>query len=199
MKVTHKWRWNLFLRRSRPPWIQMAQPTPVQTVSITQQAPRGQHQLPMKTVMQTGLTWCQCPSVHSGGNNAAKSSAPLASYELKYGHLTHAPASASQPTKRQIGDQLEQPQLKCVKTRDSKSIVIALSVSAPQKTKREKGVQKWRPGELSKLLSACGAQGIDTTRPLTHACSAFSWWAEGLWSGFTSALKTQNAGGLKTS
>ncbi|ELK36489.1 Forkhead box protein K2 [Myotis davidii] len=108
MKITDKGKWNLFLRRSRPPWIQTAQPTPVQTVSVMQQAPLGQHQPPMKTAMQTGLTWRQCPQCTA---RARTQPSPL--------HLraTHAPASASQPTTRQSGDQLKHPELKWVKTR----------------------------------------------------------------------------------
>lgn len=50
---------------------------------------------------------------------------------------THASASASLPTKRQNGDQTEQPELKRVKTEDSDSIVIALSVDAPPATLRD--------------------------------------------------------------
>uniref|UniRef100_A0A8C9UK74 Forkhead box K2 n=1 Tax=Spermophilus dauricus TaxID=99837 RepID=A0A8C9UK74_SPEDA len=44
---------------------------------------------------------------------------------------THASASASLPTKRQNGDQAEQPELKRIKTEDGESFVIALSVDAP--------------------------------------------------------------------
>lgn len=54
---------------------------------------------------------------------------------------THASASASLPTKRQNGDQTEQPELKRVKTEDGESIVIALSVDTPPAAGREKGVQ----------------------------------------------------------
>lgn len=54
---------------------------------------------------------------------------------------THASASASLPTKRQNGDQTEQPELKRVKTEDGESIVLALSVDAPPAAGREKGVQ----------------------------------------------------------
>lgn len=54
---------------------------------------------------------------------------------------THASASASLPTKRHNGDQLEQPELKRVKTEDGESIVIALSVDTPPAAVREKGVQ----------------------------------------------------------
>lgn len=54
---------------------------------------------------------------------------------------THASASASLPTKRQNGDQAEQPELKRIKAEDGESIVIALSVDAPPAAMREKGIQ----------------------------------------------------------
>lgn len=54
---------------------------------------------------------------------------------------THASASASLPTKRQNGDPSEQPELKRLKTEDSDSIVIALSVDTAPTAGREKGVQ----------------------------------------------------------
>ncbi|EDL34836.1 mCG12375, isoform CRA_b, partial [Mus musculus] len=54
---------------------------------------------------------------------------------------THASASASLPTKRQNGDQAEQPELKRVKAEDGESIVIALSVDAPPAAVREKAIQ----------------------------------------------------------
>ncbi|XP_039331777.1 forkhead box protein K2 isoform X2 [Saimiri boliviensis] len=113
--------------------IQTAQTTPVQTVTIVQQAPLGQHQLPIKTVTQNGTHVSPAPTaVHGQVNNAAS---PL--------HLlaTHASASASLPTKRQNGDQPEQPELKRIKTEDGESIVIALSVDPPPAAAREKGVQ----------------------------------------------------------
>ncbi|XP_034361775.1 forkhead box protein K2 [Arvicanthis niloticus] len=114
--------------------IQTSQGTPVQTVTIVQQAPLGQHQLPIKTVTQNGTHVVPMPTaVHSQVNNAVAS--PL--------HMlaTHASASASLPTKRQNGDQAEQPELKRVKAEDGESIVIALSVDAPPAAVREKAVQ----------------------------------------------------------
>lgn len=113
--------------------IQTPQATPVQTVTIVQQAPLGQHQLPIKTVTQNGTHVVPIPAVHSQVNNAVAS--PL--------HMlaTHASASASLPTKRQNGDQSEQPEVKRVKTEDSESIVIALSVDTPTPAVREKGAQ----------------------------------------------------------
>ncbi|CAH6776588.1 Foxk2 [Phodopus roborovskii] len=114
--------------------IQTPQGTPVQTVTIVQQAPLGQHQLPIKTVTQNGTHVVPTPTaVHSQVNNAVAS--PL--------HMlaTHASASASLPTKRQNGDQAEQPELKRIKAEDGESIVIALSVDAPPAAMREKGIQ----------------------------------------------------------
>ncbi|XP_023584943.1 forkhead box protein K2 [Trichechus manatus latirostris] len=114
--------------------IQTSPPTPVQTVTIVQQAPLGQHQLPIKTVTQNGTHMVPvAAAVHGQVNNAAAS--PL--------HMlaTHASASASLPTKRQNGEPPEQPELKRIKTEDGESIVIAVSVDAPPTAVREKGVQ----------------------------------------------------------
>ncbi|KAK2112459.1 Forkhead box protein K2 [Saguinus oedipus] len=47
----------------------------------------------------------------------------------------------SLPTKRQNGDQPEQPELKRIKTEDGESIVIALSVDTQPAAVREKSVQ----------------------------------------------------------
>uniref|UniRef100_A0A1A8RBI6 Forkhead box protein K2 n=2 Tax=Nothobranchius TaxID=28779 RepID=A0A1A8RBI6_9TELE len=87
--------------------------TPLQTVTIVQQAPIGQHQLPIKTITQNGT--------HSitTALQAPVSSAPVVASPL---HLlaAHASASASLPTKRQNSDQLvnEQPDAKRVKSED---------------------------------------------------------------------------------
>uniref|UniRef100_H0WR80 Forkhead box K2 n=1 Tax=Otolemur garnettii TaxID=30611 RepID=H0WR80_OTOGA len=135
--------------------IQPSQTTPVQTVTIVQQAPLGQHQLPIKTVTQNGTHVVPIPSaVHSQVNND-KHSAVIIYSPLPWSGLgvrntaasplhmlaTHASASASLPTKRQNGDQPEQPELKRLKTEDSESIVIALSMDTPPAAAREKGVQ----------------------------------------------------------
>lgn len=113
--------------------VQAAQGGPVQTVTIVQHGPLGQHQLPIQTVTQNGTHAVPVPATHSQGGSAAAS--PL--------HMlaTHASASASLPTKRQNGDPSEQPELKRVKTEDGESILIALSVDAPPATVREKGLQ----------------------------------------------------------
>ncbi|XP_058140947.1 forkhead box protein K2 isoform X2 [Dasypus novemcinctus] len=113
--------------------IQTAQAAPVQTVAIVQQAPRGQHQLPVKTVAQNGTHVVPVAAAAQGpGSNAAAS--PL--------HMlaTHASASASLPTKRQNGGQAEQPGLKRVKTEDGESIVVAMKVDAPPAATRGKGI-----------------------------------------------------------
>ncbi|XP_015804410.1 forkhead box protein K2 [Nothobranchius furzeri] len=87
--------------------------TPLQTVTIVQQAPIGQHQLPIKTITQNGT--------HSitTALQAPVGSAPVVASPL---HLlaAHASASASLPTKRQNSDQLvnEQPDAKRVKSED---------------------------------------------------------------------------------
>lgn len=86
--------------------LQTSQSTPIQTVTIVQQAPLGQHQLPVKAITQNGTH--VVAAIQGSGNTAS----PL--------HMlaTHASASASLPTKRQNGDQAEQPDTKRLKTED---------------------------------------------------------------------------------
>ncbi|XP_056152920.1 forkhead box protein K2 [Lampris incognitus] len=84
--------------------IQSSQATPLTTVTIVQQAPLGQHQLPIKTITQNGT--------HLVPISAAASTAVANPLHLL---ATHASASASLPTKRQNGDQSEQPESKRVK------------------------------------------------------------------------------------
>ncbi|XP_016382548.1 forkhead box protein K2 [Sinocyclocheilus rhinocerous] len=86
--------------------LQMSQSSPIQTVTIVQQAPIGQHQLPVKAITQNGT---HVVTAVQGSGNTASSLHMLA---------THASASASLPTKRQNGDQAEQPDTKRVKTED---------------------------------------------------------------------------------
>ncbi|XP_071321192.1 forkhead box protein K2-like [Trachinotus anak] len=85
--------------------------TPLQTVTIVQQAPIGQHQLPIKAITQNG-THSITTAIQGPASSAVAS--PL--------HLlaAHASASASLPTKRQNGDQLasEQPDAKRIKSED---------------------------------------------------------------------------------
>ncbi|XP_072523636.1 forkhead box protein K2 isoform X2 [Salminus brasiliensis] len=90
--------------------LQTSQGTPIQTVTIVQQAPLGQHQLPVKAITQNGT------HVVAAIQGAANTASPL--------HMlaTHASASASLPTKRQNGDQSEQPESKRIKTEDGGDI-----------------------------------------------------------------------------
>ncbi|KAK3528690.1 hypothetical protein QTP70_009968 [Hemibagrus guttatus] len=84
--------------------LQTSAATPIQTVTIVQQAPLGQHQLPVKAITQNGT---HVVAAIQGSTNTVAS--PL--------HMlaTHASASASLPTKRQNGDQSEQPDPKRLK------------------------------------------------------------------------------------
>ncbi|XP_072224517.1 forkhead box protein K2-like [Leuresthes tenuis] len=100
--------------------------TPLQTVTIVQQAPMGQHQLPIKAITQNGThsitTALQGPT----------SSAPAAASPL---HLlaAHASISASLPTKRPNGDQLEseQPDAKRVKSEEEKAQASVADSDSP--------------------------------------------------------------------
>ncbi|CAK6978718.1 forkhead box protein K2 isoform X1 [Scomber scombrus] len=84
---------------------------PLQTVTILQQAPIGQHQLPIKAITQNG-THSITTAIQGPISSAPAVASPL--------HLlaAHASASASLPTKRQNGDQLasEQPDAKRIKS-----------------------------------------------------------------------------------
>uniref|UniRef100_A0A665T708 Forkhead box protein K2-like n=1 Tax=Echeneis naucrates TaxID=173247 RepID=A0A665T708_ECHNA len=99
--------------------------TPLQTVTIVQQAPVGQHQLPIKAITQNG-THSITTAIHGPASSAAAVASPL--------HLlaAHASASASLPTKRQNGDQLasEQPDAKRVKSEDGAAPASSASVLA---------------------------------------------------------------------
>ncbi|KAM8723593.1 forkhead box protein K2 [Acanthopagrus latus] len=87
--------------------------TPLQTVTIVQSAPVGQHQLPIKAITQNG-THSITTAIQGPVSSATVVASPL--------HLlaTHASASALLPTKRQNGDQLaaEQPDAKRIKSED---------------------------------------------------------------------------------
>lgn len=87
--------------------LQTSQATPIQTVTIVQQAPLGQHQLPVKAITQNGTH--VVAAIQGAANTVASPLHMLA---------THASASASLPTKRQNGDQSEQPESKRIKTED---------------------------------------------------------------------------------
>ncbi|XP_040919049.1 forkhead box protein K2 [Toxotes jaculatrix] len=88
--------------------------TPLQTVTIVQQAPMGQHQLPIKAITQNG-THSITTAIQGPASSAPTVASPL--------HLlaAHASASASLPTKRQNGDQpaSEQPDAKRTKTEEA--------------------------------------------------------------------------------
>ncbi|XP_073516387.1 forkhead box protein K2 isoform X1 [Phyllobates terribilis] len=127
--------------------IQTPTSAPLQTVTIVQQAPLGQHQLPIKAVTQNGTHVVPITTAIQGqvttanasysltdspwqwrGNGARATASPL--------HMlaTHASASASLPTKRQNGDQNDQPELKRIKVEDrSEALVISINENA-QKT-----------------------------------------------------------------
>ncbi|XP_041633780.1 forkhead box protein K2-like [Cheilinus undulatus] len=85
--------------------------TSLQTVTIVQPAPMGQHQLPIKAITQNG-THSITTAIQGAGSSAPVVASPL--------HLlaAHASASASLPTKRQNGDQAssEQPDAKRIKS-----------------------------------------------------------------------------------
>ncbi|XP_061823004.2 forkhead box protein K2-like [Nerophis lumbriciformis] len=87
--------------------IQSSQATPMATVTIMQQTPLGQHQLPIKAITQNGT---HLVSINSPAGTAVAN--PL--------HLlaTHASASASLPTKRQNGELQEPPAPKRAKTQE---------------------------------------------------------------------------------
>ncbi|KAM9346438.1 forkhead box protein K2 isoform 1-T1 [Symphorus nematophorus] len=99
---------------------------PLQTVTIVQQAPMGQHQLPIKAITQNGTH-----SITTAIQGPASSAATVVASPL---HLlaTHASASASLPTKRQNGDQLagDQPDAKRIKSEDE----VAPASSTPAAT-----------------------------------------------------------------
>ncbi|XP_005803256.1 forkhead box protein K2-like [Xiphophorus maculatus] len=103
--------------------IQSSQSAALQTVTIVQQAPVGQHQLPIKAITQNGThgltTALQAPS----------SSVPAAASPL---HLLATHASALLPTKRQNGDQLagEQPDAKRGKP-EEETPAVAVETDSP--------------------------------------------------------------------
>ncbi|XP_056284990.1 forkhead box protein K2 [Pseudoliparis swirei] len=84
--------------------IQSSQAPPLTTLTILQQAPLGQHQLPIRAITQNGT---HLIPITTAATTAVAN--PL--------HLlaAHASASASLPTKRQNGELQDQPQSKRVK------------------------------------------------------------------------------------
>ncbi|XP_076154306.1 forkhead box protein K2 [Alosa pseudoharengus] len=103
-------------------FIQTSQGTPLQTVTLVQQAPLGQHQLPIKTITQNGTHVVPISAAISSAGNTAVAS-PL--------HLlaTHASASASLPTKRQNGEPSEQSEPKKLKTEDETEGGVVFAVT----------------------------------------------------------------------
>ncbi|KAL7378417.1 hypothetical protein ABVT39_013316 [Epinephelus coioides] len=107
--------------------------TPLQTVTIVQQAPIGQHQLPIKAITQNG-THSITTAIQGSASSAVAS--PL--------HLlaAHASASASLPTKRQNGDQLasEQPDTKRIKTEDEAASTPAAAADSDSSAANNPGL-----------------------------------------------------------
>eukprot|EP00062_Callorhinchus_milii_P004865 gi/632943749/ref/XP_007887118.1/ PREDICTED: forkhead box protein K2 [Callorhinchus milii] len=98
-------------------FIQTSQSAPIQTVTILQQAPLGQHQIPLKAITQNGTHVVPISVAHGHVVNTAAAS-PL--------HMlaTHASASASLPTKRQNGDQAQQLEIKRSKLEAGESLLF---------------------------------------------------------------------------
>ncbi|XP_075889805.1 forkhead box protein K2 [Nelusetta ayraudi] len=84
--------------------IQSSQAAPLTTVTILQQGPLGQHQLPVKAITQNGT--------HLVPIGTAASTAVANPLHLL---AAHASASASLPTKRHNGELQEQPESKRIK------------------------------------------------------------------------------------
>ncbi|KAM8947435.1 forkhead box protein K2 [Pelodytes ibericus] len=123
--------------------IQTSSSAPLQTVTIVQQAPLGQHQLPIKAVTQNGTHVVPITTAIQGQVTTANSNYSLIESPWQWRgngtraaasplHMlaTHASASASLPTKRQNGDQTEQPDLKRNKASDREDLVIAVNLGA---------------------------------------------------------------------
>ncbi|KAK5855817.1 hypothetical protein PBY51_007458 [Eleginops maclovinus] len=105
----------------------------LQTVTIVQQAPMGQHQLPIKAITQNG-THSVTTAIHGASSSAVAS--PL--------HLlaAHASASASLPTKRQNGDQQasEQPDAKRIKSEDEAGSTPATAADSDSSAANDPGL-----------------------------------------------------------
>ncbi|XP_040187086.1 forkhead box protein K2 isoform X2 [Rana temporaria] len=118
--------------------IQTSSSAPLQTVTIVQQAPLGQHQLPIKAVTQNGTHMVPITTAIQGQVTTANSSSHLIDRAWQWRgngsraaasplHLlaTHASASASLPTKRQIGDQNDQLDIKKHKSEETEGLGVA--------------------------------------------------------------------------
>ncbi|KAM9843186.1 forkhead box protein K2 [Aulostomus maculatus] len=106
--------------------------TPLQTVTIVQQAPVGQHQLPVKAITQNGTH-----SITTAIQGAA-SSAPAVASPL---HLLadHASASPSLPTKRQNGDQLASAQPDAKRMKSEEEAVLTTATMADSSAANDQG------------------------------------------------------------
>uniref|UniRef100_M4AB20 Forkhead box protein K2 n=1 Tax=Xiphophorus maculatus TaxID=8083 RepID=M4AB20_XIPMA len=98
--------------------IQSSQAAPLTTVTIVQQAPLGQHQLPIKAITQNGTHLVPISTAAGSVRHdviVSPQQRPAVPNPL---HLlaTHASASASLPTKRQNGELQDPPESKRVKT-----------------------------------------------------------------------------------
>lgn len=123
--------------------IQTSSSAPLQTVTIVQQAPLGQHQLPIKAVTQNGTHVVPITTAIQGQVTTANSSSHLIDRAWQWRgngsraaasplHMlaTHASASASLPTKRQIQDTNDQLDIKKSKTEDMEGLVIGVTENA---------------------------------------------------------------------
>uniref|UniRef100_A0A3Q2D0A9 Forkhead box protein K2 n=1 Tax=Cyprinodon variegatus TaxID=28743 RepID=A0A3Q2D0A9_CYPVA len=107
--------------------MQSSQAAPLTTVTIVQQAPLGQHQLPIKAITQNGTHLVPISTAASSVSNS-RSLQPVIVFNKFFFFLsfsaanplhllaTHASASASLPTKRQNGELQDQPESKRMKT-----------------------------------------------------------------------------------
>ncbi|CAI9598228.1 unnamed protein product [Staurois parvus] len=123
--------------------IQTSSSAPLQTVTIVQQAPLGQHQLPIKAVTQNGTHVVPITTAIQGQVTTANSSSHLIDRAWQWRgngsraaasplHMlaTHASASASLPTKRQSGDQNNQPDIKKLKSEETEGLVLGVIENA---------------------------------------------------------------------
>ncbi|XP_011600859.1 forkhead box protein K2 isoform X2 [Takifugu rubripes] len=102
--------------------IQSSQAAPLTTVTIVQQGPLAQHQLPIKAITQNGT---HLVPIGTTASTAA-----------------HASASASLPTKRQNGVLQEQPEPKRVKTEEQEAGATANSNNGTRDRAGEGGFSK---------------------------------------------------------
>lgn len=111
--------------------IQSSQAAPLTTVTIVQQAPLGQHQLPIKAITQNGT--------HLVPISTAASTAVANPLHLL---AAHASASASLPTKRQNGELQDQPESKRVKAEEDEEEEDAANKNGTRSRAGEGGVSE---------------------------------------------------------